>query len=99
MGAGRIASHRSGYRPRLVDLIDLDRRAADGMEAIIAGTPAARWAAPTPCPEWTVRDLVAHVVAGNVKYTGIARGDDWRRGGRRSASVKIPPSSTDAQSR
>lgn len=28
-----------------------------------------------------MRDLVDHVVAGNVKYAGIARGDDWRPGG------------------
>jgi uncharacterized protein (TIGR03086 family) len=33
--------------------------------------------APTPCAGWTVEDLVAHVIAGNVKYAGIARGDDF----------------------
>jgi uncharacterized protein (TIGR03086 family) len=30
---------------------------ADG----IAAVPSGRWDAPTPCPEWTVRDLVRHV--------------------------------------
>jgi uncharacterized protein (TIGR03086 family) len=64
-----------------MDIVDLDHRAAAGLEAIIAGTSSDQWTAPTPCPEWTVRDLVAHVVSGNVKYTGIARGDDWRPGG------------------
>jgi uncharacterized protein (TIGR03086 family) len=32
--------------------------------------PAARWADPTPCPGWTVRDLVAHLVTGNARFAG-----------------------------
>lgn len=50
------------------------------MEAIIAGILPERWTATTPCPGWTVRDLVVHVVAGNVKYERIAGGEDWRPG-------------------
>ncbi|MDQ4068140.1 MAG: maleylpyruvate isomerase N-terminal domain-containing protein [Actinomycetota bacterium] len=36
--------------------------------------------APTPCPAWTVRALLAHVIAGNLEDTEIARGTDWSRG-------------------
>ena len=64
-----------------MDIVDLDEEAAEGLETIIAGVAPTAWTAPTPCPDWNVRDLVAHLVAGNVKYTGIARGDDWRPGG------------------
>ena len=38
------------------------RRLADRMTELIAGVPDDRWASPTPCEAWTVRDLVAHVV-------------------------------------
>jgi uncharacterized protein (TIGR03086 family) len=47
---------------------------------LIADIAPDRWSAETPCPEWNVRDLVRHLIAGNVKYTGIARGDDFTAG-------------------
>ncbi len=50
------------------------------MAALIDETSSDLLGAPTPCPAWVVRDLLAHVVAGNVKYTEIARGRDWARG-------------------
>jgi uncharacterized protein (TIGR03086 family) len=33
------------------------------------------WARPTPCEEWSVRDLVNHVVGGNVRYVMILAGE------------------------
>jgi len=39
-------------------------RIADGFSARLAGIGGdAAWSAPTPCAEWTVRDLVGHVVS------------------------------------
>jgi uncharacterized protein (TIGR03086 family) len=35
---------------------------ADGFTVRVGGIAPDGWAAPTPCSEWTVRDLVAHVV-------------------------------------
>lgn len=35
----------------------------------------ARWDAPTPCPEWTVRQLVNHMVRGNLNHAGLVRGN------------------------
>lgn len=58
-------------------VLEHDQRAGARVAALIAGVPRDRWTAPTPCTEWNVRDLVAHLIAGNVKYTGIARGDDF----------------------
>jgi len=44
--------------------------ALDATGQLIATVPAARWADPTPCPGWTVRDLVGHLVAGNARFAG-----------------------------
>ncbi|MGH3549680.1 MAG: TIGR03086 family metal-binding protein [Pseudonocardiaceae bacterium] len=56
---------------------ELDGHALRGLEKIITGVRADQLDAATPCTQWTVRDLLAHIVAVNRKYTGIARGDPW----------------------
>lgn len=38
-------------------------RVAEGFTARVDALGEDSWSAPTPCPDWTVRDLVAHVVA------------------------------------
>ncbi len=35
---------------------------AGGFAARVAGVPADRWSAPSPCEDWTARDVVTHVV-------------------------------------
>src|SRR5260221_1703794 len=35
---------------------------------------AADWQRPTPCTEWTVRDLVTHVVGGDRRSAALLRG-------------------------
>ncbi|MCW2884766.1 MAG: hypothetical protein JWL58_1628 [Streptosporangiaceae bacterium] len=47
----------------------------DATEQLIAAVRAEQWAAPTPCTEWNVRDLVNHLVAGNRMFAGILHGD------------------------
>src|SRR3712207_2793308 len=37
-------------------------RLADDFAATIAAVPADRWSAPSPCEDWTARDVVRHVV-------------------------------------
>lgn len=32
------------------------------LEAILTAVPAERWSAPSPCEDWTARDVVAHLV-------------------------------------
>lgn len=60
--------------------MDLDRRAAAEMATVIASTSRHQYDAPTPCPAWMVRDLIAHILAGAAKYTEIAEGGNWSRG-------------------
>jgi uncharacterized protein (TIGR03086 family) len=37
-------------------------------------------ALPTPCTEWDVRTLLTHLVGGNLRWAGVARGEPMRRG-------------------
>lgn len=63
-----------------MNVVDLDRRAALATAALIDATSPDQHSAPTPCPDWTVRDLLTHLIAGNVKYVEIGLGKDWARG-------------------
>jgi uncharacterized protein (TIGR03086 family) len=54
-------------RPTGLDIdVDLDLLAAccRDTRAVLAAIPDDRWDAATPCAEWTVRDVVAHLVDG-----------------------------------
>lgn len=61
-------------------VVEHDARAGAQLASLIAGVPHDQWTAATPCGEWSVHDLVAHLIAGNIKYAGIARGDDFLPG-------------------
>jgi len=54
-------------------LADLDRALA-AAEAVVAGIRAAQWTAPTPCTELDVRDVVNHLVSGNLLFAALVRG-------------------------
>jgi len=63
-----------------VDVVELDRRAAEGLAAIIAATTVDDYRRPTPCEGWDVEALITHVIAGNVKYAKLAKEGDFSRG-------------------
>lgn len=46
-------------------------RAQDAVGRLIAGIRDDQWSAPTPCTEWTVRDVVIHLVGINQYFTAI----------------------------
>ena len=46
-------------------------RLADAFAATVAAVPADRWAAPSPCEEWTARDVVRHVVGTQAMFLGF----------------------------
>ncbi|MEV4639778.1 TIGR03086 family metal-binding protein [Actinoplanes sp. NPDC049548] len=48
--------------------------AADRMGRLVAAVPADQWSSPTPCADWNVRDLVAHVVTGTARFTAAITG-------------------------
>jgi uncharacterized protein (TIGR03086 family) len=65
---------------RTVGVVDHDERAGARLAELIAAIPDDAWESATPCEGWSVRDLVGHVVAGNVKYQQIAAGGDFEPG-------------------
>jgi uncharacterized protein (TIGR03086 family) len=55
------------------------RRALDQLAQLLDDLPAGELGDPTPCEDWTVEDLVDHVVAAPAKFARMVRGEsiDW----------------------
>lgn len=49
-------------------------RALDGTGEVVAAVGSDQWELPTPCGDWTVRQLLNHVVGGNRLFTGVLGG-------------------------
>jgi len=47
------------------------RRVAEDFAAVVAAVPADRWADPSPCEDWTARDVVRHVVETSGMFFGF----------------------------
>jgi uncharacterized protein (TIGR03086 family) len=58
----------------MTDIAQLHAQALDATERVVAGIPAERWQADTPCGGWDVRALLNHVVAGNWWAAELAAG-------------------------
>jgi uncharacterized protein (TIGR03086 family) len=63
------------------DPVDQLATALDATEHVIIAVRDEQWAAPTPCPEWTVRDLVSHMVTSNHAFVRILSGAPARAPG------------------
>ncbi len=66
-----MTTHDTSHR----DLLAALDRALDGADLLIAGIDARQWSAPTPCTEWDVRALVAHVASGMLNVAALVRGE------------------------
>jgi len=55
------------------------RRALDQLAGLLADVPAGTQGDPTPCPQWSVQDLVDHIVAAPSRFARMTRGEavDW----------------------
>src|SRR5829696_5813534 len=55
------------------------RRALDQLAGLLDDVPGTASTQPTPCQDWTVQDLVDHVVAAPTRFALMARGEavDW----------------------
>jgi uncharacterized protein (TIGR03086 family) len=79
------------HNPRVTDDEQLAvlRRGLDQLEALIADVRPDALEDPTPCTDWTVRDLVDHVVAAPARFARMVRDEpiDW--------SAPTPPAGDD----
>lgn len=50
---------------------DRYRRLADKMAATIADVPDGAWSSPSPCSEWTARDVLAHLVEVHGRFQSL----------------------------
>jgi len=57
-----------------IDIAELHAQALDATGRIVAGIPAVRRDADTPCEGWDVRALLNHVVAGNLWAAELGAG-------------------------
>jgi uncharacterized protein (TIGR03086 family) len=49
-------------------------RALDAVARVIRGIRPEQWSGPTPCTDWDVRDIVAHLVGMNLVFAAILDG-------------------------
>ncbi|QXC60118.1 TIGR03086 family protein [Aquihabitans sp. G128] len=52
-------------------IADRYRRRAAAFTQTVAAVPEGAWAAPSPCPEWDARGVVAHVVQTQAMFAGL----------------------------
>ncbi len=57
-----------------MELIDLYRRTVETWTSRVEAVPPDRWDAATPCTEWSVRELVNHVVGEDAWTVPLMRG-------------------------
>ncbi len=48
-------------------------RALNAVGRLVAGVRDDQWSAPTPCTDWTVRDLVGHLMGMNLVFAALLR--------------------------
>jgi uncharacterized protein (TIGR03086 family) len=53
-------------------------RALDRLGAVVGAVPAQRWDAPTPCPGWSARQLLGHLVDGQGQVLAMLAGEGPR---------------------
>jgi uncharacterized protein (TIGR03086 family) len=51
------------------------RTSLDDTGRLITGVRAEQWTLPTPCTDWSVRDLVNHLITGNDLFARVVLGD------------------------
>lgn len=49
-----------------MDIVELHRAASERFGSLVRAVRPEQWSDPTPCAEWTVRDLVGHLVYENL---------------------------------
>jgi uncharacterized protein (TIGR03086 family) len=70
-----LAAPRSPGGPVTDALLASLDTALDGTGQLVGAVTAEQWDLPTPCADWTVRQLVNHLVGGNRLFIRVLRGE------------------------
>lgn len=58
-----------------MDMREMHERALDQTGAIVAGVRPEQLGSPTPCSEWNTRELLGHMIGGNLNSAATAAGE------------------------
>ena len=61
------------------DPVSLYERAVVSARKVVASVQPGQWAAPTPCSEWNVRQVVNHMVGGAERIIALLQGQTFER--------------------
>jgi uncharacterized protein (TIGR03086 family) len=56
------------------EILEQFQLASDSFENLLGGVRPDQLATQTPCPDWSVRELVGHVIKGNLMFTRLLSG-------------------------
>ncbi|MGH2443246.1 MAG: TIGR03086 family metal-binding protein [Chloroflexota bacterium] len=62
-----------------MNIIEVHERALDELGRIVAGVKPEQMSLETPCTEWNVQALLAHIVASNLMFAAAAEGTPGER--------------------
>ncbi|MFD7864646.1 TIGR03086 family metal-binding protein [Streptomyces sp. NPDC059783] len=82
----------------MTDIRELDARALKITESLVDQVNAGMLDRPTPCGEWTLRQLLAHMTGQNFGFAAAARGETRDRGVWADRPVDDDPAGTFAAS-
>lgn len=72
------------------------RTASDAFAERLDGVSVDQWDLPTPCPEWTVRDLFAHVAGGNRFAVALLAGASTQEARAAARTLDLAPGAQEA---
>jgi len=84
--------------PSPTRLLEAHGRALADFDRLVRAVPADRWDSPTPCAEWSVRDLVEHLVTEQLWVPPLLAGQTIAEVGDRFAATAHGYQRSDADS-
>ena len=72
-----------------MDIVYLHERALDETARLVDAVRPDQMGLPTPCSDWDVQALLAHLVGGNIRYAGVTRGEPIQRGPARGGGPSV----------
>ena len=72
-----------------MDIVHLHKRALDETARLVDAVRLDQMGLPTPCSDWDMQALLAHLVGGNIRYAGVTRGEPIQSAPTRGAGSSL----------